>query len=122
MEEVIWKEKGEDDATNKMKFPALESMTLFGLPMLIGFCRGTGEIEFPQLKKLSLGRLPQLNSSNPFSESLENHNATFLSLFPHKVCPHVFLFLRSSLSFFRSFLIFSIRKSNHSILIMRTRF
>ncbi|KAF5938114.1 hypothetical protein HYC85_025620 [Camellia sinensis] len=90
MEEVIRKEKGEDDATNKMEFPALESMTLKRLPMLIGFCRGTGEIEFPQLKELSLGRLPQLkwlflNSSNPFSESMENHNATFLSLFPHKV-------------------------------------
>ncbi|KAI7992930.1 putative disease resistance protein [Camellia lanceoleosa] len=90
MEEVIWKEKGEDEATSKMEFPALESMTLKGLPMLIGFCRGTGEIEFPQLKKLSLGRLPQLkwlfrNSSNPFSDSMENHNATFRSLFSHKV-------------------------------------
>ncbi|KAL7197583.1 hypothetical protein ACSBR2_020176 [Camellia fascicularis] len=90
MEEVIWKEKGEDDATNKMEFPALESMTLFNLPMLIGFCRGIDEIEFPQLKKLSLQYIPQLkwlflNSSNPFSESMENHNATFLSLFPHKV-------------------------------------
>ncbi|KAI7992763.1 putative disease resistance protein [Camellia lanceoleosa] len=90
MEEVIRKEKGEDDATNKMEFPALESMILWGLPMLIGFCRGTDEIEFPQLKKLSLRGIPQLkwlflNSSNPFSESLENHNATFLSLFPHKV-------------------------------------
>ncbi|THG08241.1 hypothetical protein TEA_010991 [Camellia sinensis var. sinensis] len=90
MEEVILKEKGQDDATNKMEFPALESMTLFNLPMLIGFCRGIDEIEFPQLKKLSLENLPQLkwlflNSSNPFSESMENHNATFLSLFPHKV-------------------------------------
>ncbi|KAI7991659.1 Disease resistance protein RPS2 [Camellia lanceoleosa] len=90
MEEVIWKEKGEDDATNKMEFPALESMTLCFLPMLIGFCRGTDEIEFPQLKALVLRELPQLkwlflNSSNPFSESMENHNATFLSLFPHKV-------------------------------------
>ncbi|KAI7991937.1 putative disease resistance protein [Camellia lanceoleosa] len=116
MEEVIWKEKGEDDATNKMEFPALETMTLFDLPMLIDFCSGTGEIEFPQLKKLSLGGLPKLigfcsgtgeiefpqlkelrlqqlpqlkwlflNSSNPFSESMENHNATFISLFPHKV-------------------------------------
>ncbi|KAI7990357.1 Disease resistance protein [Camellia lanceoleosa] len=90
MEEVIRKEKGEDDATNKMEFPALESMTLWGLPMLIGFCRGVDEIEFPQLKKLRLWKLPQLkwlflNSSNPFSESMENHNATFLSLFPHKV-------------------------------------
>ncbi|KAI7990246.1 Protein HEAT-STRESS-ASSOCIATED 32 [Camellia lanceoleosa] len=90
MEEVIWKEKGEDDATNKMEFPALESMTLSNLPMLIGFCRGIDEIEFPQLKELSLWNLPQLkwlflNSSNPFSESMENHNATFLSLFPHKV-------------------------------------
>ncbi|XP_028104227.1 disease resistance protein RPS2-like isoform X2 [Camellia sinensis] len=89
MEEVIWKEKGEDDATNKMEFPALESMTLWRLPMLIGFCRGTDEIEFPQLKKLCLRKLPQLkwlflNSSNPFSESMENHNATFLSLFPDK--------------------------------------
>ncbi|XP_028118501.1 probable disease resistance protein At4g27220 [Camellia sinensis] len=88
MEEVIWKEKGEDDATNKMEFPALESMNLWKLPMLIGFCRGTDEIEFPQLKKLHLHRLPQLkwlflDSSNPFSESMENH--TFLSLFPHKV-------------------------------------
>ncbi|KAI7990979.1 Protein HEAT-STRESS-ASSOCIATED 32 [Camellia lanceoleosa] len=65
-------------------------MALWNLPKLIGFCRGTGEIEFPQLKELSLGRLPQLkwlflNSSNPFSESMENHNATFISLFPHKV-------------------------------------
>ncbi|XP_028062783.1 uncharacterized protein LOC114266083 [Camellia sinensis] len=90
MEEVILKEKGEDDATNKMEFPALESMTLEILPMLIGFCRGTDEIEFPQLKKLYLRKLPQLkwlflNSSNPFSESMENHNATLLSLFPHKV-------------------------------------
>ncbi|KAL7197646.1 hypothetical protein ACSBR2_020222 [Camellia fascicularis] len=90
IEEVIWNEKVEDDATNKMEFPALESMTLWNLPMLIGFCRGTGEIEFPQLKELSLGHLPQLkwlflNSSNPFSESMENHNATFVSLFPHKV-------------------------------------
>ncbi|CAL5431151.1 unnamed protein product [Camellia sinensis] len=90
MEEVIWKEKGGDDATNKMEFPALESMTLWSLPMFVGFCRGTDEIEFPQLKELSLRRLPQLkwlflNSSNPFSESMENHNATFLSLFPHKV-------------------------------------
>ncbi|GMP97754.1 hypothetical protein CsSME_00045893 [Camellia sinensis var. sinensis] len=90
MEEVILKEKGQDDATNKMEFPALESMTLFNLPMLIGFCRGIDEIEFPQLKKLSLENLPQLkwlflNSSNPFSESMENHNATFLSLSPHKV-------------------------------------
>ncbi|CAL5431181.1 unnamed protein product [Camellia sinensis] len=90
IEEVIWNEKVEDDATNKMEFPALESMTLFNLPMLIGFCRGIDEIEFPQLKELSLGRLPQLkrlflNSSNPFSESMENHNATFLSLSPHKV-------------------------------------
>ncbi|KAI7990978.1 putative disease resistance protein [Camellia lanceoleosa] len=90
MEEVIWKEKGEYDATNKMEFPALESMTLSNLPMLIGFCRGIDEIEFPQLKELSLRKLPQLkwlflNSSNPFSESMEDHNATFLSLFPHKV-------------------------------------
>ncbi|KAL7225481.1 hypothetical protein ACSBR1_020783 [Camellia fascicularis] len=90
IEEVIWNKKVEDDATNKMEFPALESMTLFNLPMLIGFCRGIDEIEFPQLKKLSLENLPQLkwlflNSSNPFSESMENHNATFLSLFPHKV-------------------------------------
>ncbi|KAL7234707.1 hypothetical protein ACSBR1_018206 [Camellia fascicularis] len=90
MEEVIWKEKGEDDATNKMEFPALESMNLWKLPMLIGFCRGTDEIEFPQLKRLSVWKLPQLkwlflNSSNPFSESMKNHNATFLSLFPHKV-------------------------------------
>ncbi|KAL7197609.1 hypothetical protein ACSBR2_020198 [Camellia fascicularis] len=90
MEEVIWKEKGEDDATNKMEFPALESMTLWSLPMFIGFCRGIDEIEFPQLKKLSLENLPQLkwlflNSSSPFSESMGNHNATFLSLFPHKV-------------------------------------
>ncbi|KAL7197613.1 hypothetical protein ACSBR2_020202 [Camellia fascicularis] len=85
MEEVIWKERGEDDATNKMEFPALESMTLEILPMLIGFCRGTDEIEFPQLKKLCLEYLPQLKSSNRFSESMENHNATFLSLFPQKV-------------------------------------
>ncbi|KAL7225440.1 hypothetical protein ACSBR1_020751 [Camellia fascicularis] len=90
IEEVMWNKKVEDDATNKMEFPALESMTLFNLPMLIGFCRGIDEIEFPQLKKLSLRKLPQLkwlflNSSNPFSESMENHNATFLSLFPHKV-------------------------------------
>ncbi|XP_028072127.1 probable disease resistance protein At4g27220 isoform X4 [Camellia sinensis] len=90
MEEVIWKEKGEDDATNKTEFQALESMTLCRLSMLVGFCRGTDEIEFPQLKKLRLRCLPQLmwlflNSSNPFSESMENHNATFLSLFPHKV-------------------------------------
>ncbi|CAL5431223.1 unnamed protein product [Camellia sinensis] len=90
MEEVIWKEKGEDDATNKMEFPALKFMTLEILPMLIGFCRGTDEMEFPQLKILRLRNLPQLkrlflNSSNPFSESIENHNATFLSLFPHKV-------------------------------------
>ncbi|XP_028088129.1 uncharacterized protein LOC114288735 [Camellia sinensis] len=97
MEEVIWKEKGEDDSTNKMEFPALESMTLWGLPMLIGFCRGTDEIEFSQLKKLCLQKLPQLkwlflNSSYPFSESMENHNTTFRSLFPHKVCAHVFLF------------------------------
>ncbi|THG05797.1 hypothetical protein TEA_026408 [Camellia sinensis var. sinensis] len=89
MEEVIWKEKGEDDSTNKMEFPALESMTLWGLPMLIGFCRGTDEIEFSQLKKLCLQKLPQLkwlflNSSYPFSESMENHNTTFRSLFPHK--------------------------------------
>ncbi|KAI7990670.1 putative disease resistance protein [Camellia lanceoleosa] len=86
IEEVIWNEKVEDDATNKMEFPTLESMTLWKLSMLIGFCRGTDEIEFPQLKKLELGFLPQLkwlflNSSNP----LENHNATFVSLFPHKV-------------------------------------
>ncbi|KAL7197621.1 hypothetical protein ACSBR2_020206 [Camellia fascicularis] len=90
MEEVIWKEKGEDDETNKMEFPALKYMNLEILPMLIGFCRGTDEIEFPQLKKLCLHKLPQLkwlflNSSNPISESMENHNATFLSLFPHKV-------------------------------------
>ncbi|KAL7197630.1 hypothetical protein ACSBR2_020214 [Camellia fascicularis] len=90
IEEVIWNEKVEDDATNKMEFPALESMTLWNLPKLIAFCRGTGEIEFPQLKKLRLGRLPQLkwlflNSSNPFSESMENQNATFISPFPHKV-------------------------------------
>ncbi|GMP97735.1 hypothetical protein CsSME_00045878 [Camellia sinensis var. sinensis] len=90
MEEVIWKEKGEGDATNKLEFPALESMILWNLPMLIGFCRGTDEIEFPQLKILHLRNLPQLkwlflNSSNPFSESMENHNATFPSLFPHKV-------------------------------------
>ncbi|GMP62170.1 hypothetical protein CsSME_00024369 [Camellia sinensis var. sinensis] len=63
-------------------------MNLWKLPMLIGFCRGTDEIEFPQLKKLHLHRLPQLkwpflDSSNLFSESMENH--TFLSLFPHKV-------------------------------------
>ncbi|XP_028088128.1 disease resistance protein RPS2-like [Camellia sinensis] len=73
-----------------MEFPALESMTLWGLPMLIGFCRGTDEIEFSQLKKLCLQKLPQLkwlflNSSYPFSESMENHNTTFRSLFPHKV-------------------------------------
>ncbi|KAI7990403.1 Disease resistance protein [Camellia lanceoleosa] len=90
IEEVIWNKKVEDDATNKMEFPALESMTLFNLPMLIGFCRGIDEIELPQLKELSLRKLPLLkwlflNSSNPFSESMENHNATFLSLFPHKV-------------------------------------
>ncbi|KAI7990931.1 putative disease resistance protein [Camellia lanceoleosa] len=53
-------------------------------------CLGTVEIEFPQLKKLSLRCIPQLkwlflDSSNPFSQSMENHNATFLSLFPHKV-------------------------------------
>ncbi|THG23082.1 hypothetical protein TEA_019912 [Camellia sinensis var. sinensis] len=90
LEEVIWKEKGEDDVTNKMEFPVLECMILENLPMLIGFCRGTDEIKFPQLKKLRLRKLPQLkwlflNSSNPYSESMENHNATFLSLFPHKV-------------------------------------
>ncbi|THG07087.1 hypothetical protein TEA_026119 [Camellia sinensis var. sinensis] len=90
MDEVTWKEKGEDEATSKMEFPALESMILKSLPMLIGFCRGTDEIEFPRLKKLHLEYLPQLkwlflNSNNPFSESMENHNPTFLSLFPDKV-------------------------------------
>ncbi|KAF5938126.1 hypothetical protein HYC85_025632 [Camellia sinensis] len=67
MEEVIVKEKGEDDATYKMEFPALESMTLWRLRMLFHFFRGTShqspsnyEIEFPQLKKLRLGYLPLL--------------------------------------------------------------
>ncbi|KAI7993128.1 Disease resistance protein [Camellia lanceoleosa] len=80
MEEVIWKEKGEDDATNKMEFPALESMTLSNLPMLIGFCRGIDEIEFPQLKELSLRKLPQLkwlflNSRTHFGVDLMHRKA-----------------------------------------------
>ncbi|CAL5431173.1 unnamed protein product [Camellia sinensis] len=77
-----------ESVTSKMEFPALESMTLKSLPMLIGFCRGTYDIEFPQLKSL-----PQLKSSNPFFPTRkrektlrkEDHNATFLSLFSHKV-------------------------------------
>ncbi|PSS24003.1 Disease resistance protein [Actinidia chinensis var. chinensis] len=79
MEEIIKKGRCEDvrDATNKIEFTKLESMELVQLPRLISFCRGIDEIEFPILKTLCL-----INLS---SDSEENHDAAFLSIFPQKV-------------------------------------
>ncbi|XP_057497571.1 uncharacterized protein LOC130782313 [Actinidia eriantha] len=52
-------------------------MELVQLPWLVSFCRGIDEIEFPILKTLCL-----INLS---SDSEENHDAAFLSIFPQKV-------------------------------------
>ncbi|KAG5561085.1 hypothetical protein RHGRI_004187 [Rhododendron griersonianum] len=90
MEEVIWREQREDVhvATNIIEFPKLESLSLSRLPSLKGFCRGIDHIDFPQLKRLDLDELEQLNClfhNNSSSYSEENHDAGFLSVFPQMV-------------------------------------
>ncbi|KAG5555927.1 hypothetical protein RHGRI_006543 [Rhododendron griersonianum] len=92
MEEVIWKEQQEDvhAATNRIEFPKLEVLKLVKLPSLMGFCRGIDHIDFPQLKELRLKYIPQVNllfhnNSNLSSNSEQNDNVGFLSLFPQKV-------------------------------------
>ncbi|XP_028112463.1 disease resistance protein At4g27190-like isoform X2 [Camellia sinensis] len=95
MEEVIWKERGDDSIGNattakKIVFPNLEEMQLDRLPKLAGFCREIDEIEFPQLKKLHVEGLPQIkcpfpNNSHMSSDSEGNHNAFMQSIFPPKV-------------------------------------
>ncbi|KAF7147030.1 hypothetical protein RHSIM_Rhsim03G0022500 [Rhododendron simsii] len=92
MEEVFWKEPQEDIhvATNRIVFPKLEVLKLVNLPSLMGFCRGIDQIDFPQLKKLCLKHVPQVNllfhnNSNLSSNSERNNNVGFLSLFPQKV-------------------------------------
>ncbi|KAF7149707.1 hypothetical protein RHSIM_Rhsim02G0093800 [Rhododendron simsii] len=90
MEEVIWREQREDVhvATNRLEFPKLESLSLWRLPSLKGFCRGIDNIDFPQLKRLFLYELERLNClfhNNSTSHSEENNDAGFLSLFAQMV-------------------------------------
>ncbi|KAF7151278.1 hypothetical protein RHSIM_Rhsim02G0094400 [Rhododendron simsii] len=90
MEEVIWREQREDVhvATNRIEFLKLESLSLWSLPSLKGFCRGIDHIDFPQLKHLHLHRLELLNClfpNNSTSHSEEKDHAGFLSLFPQMV-------------------------------------
>ncbi|KAI8562452.1 hypothetical protein RHMOL_Rhmol03G0038700 [Rhododendron molle] len=92
MEEVFWKDQQEDmhAAANRIEFPKLEVLKLVKLPSLMGFCRGIDQIDFPQLKHLELRGLGQFNhlihnNCNQCSNSEQNDNVDFLSLFPQKV-------------------------------------
>ncbi|XP_058205815.1 uncharacterized protein LOC131319541 isoform X4 [Rhododendron vialii] len=78
-------------ATNNIiVFPKLKVLNLGDLPRLVGFCRGIDQIDFPQLKCLYLKHLGGFNrlfdnNCNLASNSEENDNVGFLSLFPGKV-------------------------------------
>ncbi|KAG5555925.1 hypothetical protein RHGRI_006541 [Rhododendron griersonianum] len=92
MEEVFRKEQQEyvDAAANRIEFPKLEVLKLEELPSLMGFCRGIDQIDFPQLKHLKLRGVGQFNhlfhnNCNLSSNSEQNDNVDFLSLFPQKV-------------------------------------
>ncbi|KAG5556278.1 hypothetical protein RHGRI_006774 [Rhododendron griersonianum] len=78
-------------ATNNIiVFPKLEVLNLRDLPRLVGFCIGIDQIDFPQLKYLSLQQLGGFNrlfhnNCNLSSNSEQNDNVGFLSFFPQKV-------------------------------------
>ncbi|KAA8517894.1 hypothetical protein F0562_015368 [Nyssa sinensis] len=88
MEEIVLKERGEDQRTNKIEFPKLNILNLGTLPGLTGFCKGVDEIAFPQLEIMNLCVLPTLKSFCPVMSSLasgSDHNATLQYLFNQKV-------------------------------------
>ncbi|KAI8562362.1 hypothetical protein RHMOL_Rhmol03G0030400 [Rhododendron molle] len=94
MVEVFRKDEGEEVqvATNNrlIVFPKLEVLELGYLPILVGFCRGIDQIDFPQLKCLNLQELGGFNSlfhdnCNLSSNPEQNDNVGFFSLFPQKV-------------------------------------
>ncbi|KAL7169380.1 hypothetical protein ACSBR2_034428 [Camellia fascicularis] len=89
MEEVVWKEMGEDgNSTDKIVFPELEFLELKNLPSLNGFSRGIDEMEFPKLATLHFESLPKIKNFCPRNSNLaagDNFNAALRSIFPPKV-------------------------------------
>ncbi|KAG5555911.1 hypothetical protein RHGRI_006534 [Rhododendron griersonianum] len=95
MAEVFWKDQQEEvhvATNNRIVFPKLKSLKLMFLRSLVAFCRGIDQIDFPQLKRLVLYG-PFHNNCNLSSNSEQNYNVGFLSIFPQKVCLPIYLFL-----------------------------
>ncbi|KAM7486520.1 hypothetical protein LguiA_002529 [Lonicera macranthoides] len=65
MDAIFWNERGENEAASavvaKIQFPHLKYLQLGTLPNLTHFCKSFEEVEFPQLEKAYLSALPKLD-------------------------------------------------------------
>ncbi|KAM7505271.1 hypothetical protein LguiB_004175 [Lonicera macranthoides] len=65
MDAIFLKERGEDEAAANVvaniQFPHLKYLSLDSLPNLVHFCNSFEEVEFPQLEKVYLYKLPKLD-------------------------------------------------------------
>ncbi|THG13280.1 hypothetical protein TEA_000153 [Camellia sinensis var. sinensis] len=70
-EVIVSNEGGEHEiaavATDKIEFPKLKILCLWGLPSFTAFCKAVNAIELPQLEYLFLHEIPKLSSLCPAS-------------------------------------------------------
>ncbi|KAF5937719.1 hypothetical protein HYC85_025225 [Camellia sinensis] len=88
-EVIVSNEGGEHEiaamATDKIEFPKLKNLYLWGLPSYTAFCIAKNAIELPQLEYLFLSEIPKLSSLGPASAIESNYDAYIQPLFDNKV-------------------------------------
>ncbi|KAL7194711.1 hypothetical protein ACSBR1_035032 [Camellia fascicularis] len=89
MEVIVSNEGGEHEiaavVTDKIEFPKLKYLGLFGLPSFTAFCKAMNAIELPQLEDLVLREIPKLGCLCPASAVESNYDAYIQPLFDNKV-------------------------------------
>ncbi|CAL5423000.1 unnamed protein product [Camellia sinensis] len=89
MEVIVSNEGGEHEiaavATDKIEFPKLKILCLWGLPSFTAFCKAMNAIELPQLEYLFLHEIPKLSSLCPASAVESNYDAYIQLLFDNMV-------------------------------------